>query len=61
VFFAGMRQRARCGEHHLLKLTAGVSHILDEAKKSKARIRDAAYWISELEETHVKLKRWRAL
>ena len=40
----------------LTKLTAGVGHILGEAKKNKAKIRDAAYWIGELDEVHVKLE-----
>lgn len=40
----------------LTKLTAGVGHILAEAKKTKGKIRDAAYWIGELEEIHGKLE-----
>ncbi len=40
----------------LTKLTAGVGHILVETKKSKSKIRDAAYWIGELEEVHGKLE-----
>ena len=40
----------------LTKLVAGVAHILGEAKKNKAKIRDAAYWIAELDDVHVKLE-----
>jgi hypothetical protein len=40
----------------LTKLAAGVGHVLGEAKKSKAKIRDGAYWIGELEEVHGKLE-----
>jgi hypothetical protein len=40
----------------LTKLTAGVGHVLEEAKKNKAKLRDGDYWIGELEEAHVKLE-----
>ena len=55
VFFRGDAPSA-LARRRLTKLTAGVGHVLDEAKKSKAKIRDGAYWIGELEEVHVKLE-----
>jgi hypothetical protein len=55
VFFRGDAPSA-LARRRLTKLTAGVGHILEEAKKSKAKIRDAAYWVGELEEVHGKLE-----
>jgi hypothetical protein len=55
AFFRGDAPSA-LARRRLTKLTAGVGHVLDEAKKSKAKIRDGAYWIGELEEVHVKLE-----
>ena len=40
----------------LTKLTAGVGHVLAEAKKQKARIRDADHWIADLKQVHGKLE-----
>lgn len=40
----------------LTKLAAGMGHVLAEAKKNKAKIRDGAYWIGDLEEAHAKLE-----
>jgi hypothetical protein len=55
AFFRGDAPSA-LARRRLTKLTAGVGHILEEAKKSKAKLRDAAYWIGELEEVHGKLE-----
>ncbi|MFS8065573.1 MAG: hypothetical protein ACMG6S_04295 [Byssovorax sp.] len=40
----------------LTKLTAGMGHVLEAAKKNKDKLRDGAYWIGELEEAHLKLE-----
>jgi len=40
----------------LTKLAAGVGHVLETAKKHKAKIRDAAHWIDELTAVHQKLE-----
>jgi hypothetical protein len=40
----------------LTKLTAGVAHVIAEAQRQKAKIRDAAHWIAELAEVHEKLE-----
>ncbi len=55
VFFRGDAPSA-LARRRLTKLTAGVGHALDEAKKNKAQIRDGAYWIGELEEVFGKLE-----
>jgi len=55
VFFRGDAPSA-LARRRLTKLTAGVGHALDAAKKNEAKIRDAAYWIGELGEVHVKLE-----
>jgi hypothetical protein len=40
----------------LTKLTGGLAHVLDEARKHEGKIRDAAYWIGELAEAHTNLE-----
>jgi hypothetical protein len=40
----------------LTKLTAGVAHVVAEAGRQKAKIRDAAHWIADLAEAHGKLE-----
>ncbi len=55
VFFRGDAPSA-LARRRLTKLTAGVGHALDAAKKNEAKIRDGAYWIGELGEVHVKLE-----
>ena len=44
------------GRRRLTKLTGGLAHVLDEARKHEAKIRDAAYWIGELAEAHANLE-----
>lgn len=36
----------------LTKLSAGLGHVLSQARTHQAKIRDAAYWIGELEAAH---------
>lgn len=55
VFFRGDAPSA-LARRRLTKLTAGVGHALEEAKKNQASIREGAYWIGELGEIHVKLE-----
>ncbi len=55
MFFRGDAPSA-LARRRLTRLTAGVGHVLGEAKKSKAKIRDGACWIGELEEVYVKLE-----
>jgi hypothetical protein len=55
VFFRGDAPSA-LARRRLTKLTAGVGHALDEAKKNQGKIRDGAHWIGELGEVHVKLE-----
>jgi hypothetical protein len=55
VFFRGDAPSA-LARRRLTKLAAGVGHALEEAKKNQAQIRDAAYWIGELGDVHVKLE-----
>ena len=44
------------GRRRLTKLTGGLAHVLDEARKHEDKIRDAAYWIGELTEAHTSLE-----
>lgn len=44
------------GRRRLTKLTGGLAHVLDEARKHEGKIRDAAYWIAELSEAHTNLE-----
>ncbi len=40
----------------LTKLTAGLGYVIEQTRAHKAKIRDAAHWIGELEEVHGKLE-----
>jgi hypothetical protein len=55
VFFRGDAPSV-LARRRLTKLAAGVGHVLEEAKKNNAKIRDGAYWIGELEEVYAKLE-----